>query len=96
MTGKFFVYILSNRAGFLYTGITNNLENRVLSHKQKRTPGYTARYTINRLVYYEAFAYVHDAIQREKQIKGWRCEKKLELIQSINPTFEDLSKDWDH
>jgi putative endonuclease len=78
----------------LYTGVTNNLERRVLEHKRKQVPGFTSKYNINRLVYFETFGDIRAAIQREKQIKGWLRAKKVALIVSRNPTWSDLSQGW--
>lgn len=80
------------RSASLYTGITGDLTRRVWEHKNKLTPGFTSRYNLTRLVYYEAFAYADAAISREKEIKGWRREKKPRLIQSMNPQWDDLAK----
>jgi len=85
---------MSNPSGTLYTGVTNNLEIRVFQHKTGTVPGFTSRYKINRLVYFEATDDVVAAITREKQIKGWLRKKKMELIKTINPNFEDLSRNW--
>jgi putative endonuclease len=78
----------------LYTGVTNHLERRVMEHKQELCVGFTERYKVTRLVYFEGFGDVRDAISREKQIKRWRREKKLALIRGINPKFRDLSEDF--
>jgi putative endonuclease len=78
----------------LYTGATNNLERRVTEHKAKRIPGFTERYDISRLVYYETTADIHAALQREKQIKAWTRAKRVKLIESTNPIWHDLSADW--
>src|SRR5215469_10608714 len=93
---KFFVYIMSNgpRSANLYTGITSDLPRRVWQHKSKLTSGFTSRHNLTRLVYYEAVAYPDAAIDREKEIKGWRREKKLRLIQSMNPQWRDLAEHW--
>jgi putative endonuclease len=88
------VYILASASGVLYTGVTNCLERRVAEHKQIRSPGFTKRYEVTRLVYFEGFGNVRDAISREKQIKRWRREKKLEIIHAMNPDFRDLSEDF--
>jgi len=77
---------MTNKSRTLYTGITNDLERRVSEHKQKLVPGFTARYNIDRLVYYEATEDVNAAISREKQIKGWLRAKKIALIESMNPS----------
>ncbi len=78
----------------LYTGITNDLERRVWEHKNHQTPGYTKKYDISRLVYFESTTDVLSAIAREKQIKGWLRRKKVTLIESMNPEWKDLSEDW--
>jgi putative endonuclease len=88
------VYILANASGVLYTGVTNHLERRVSEHKQKLCPGFTREYDIVRLVCFEPFGDVRNAISREKQIKRWRREKKLVLIRRVNAKFRDLSEDF--
>jgi len=88
------VYILSSSRGTLYTGVTNNIWNRLLTHKRKDLNGFTRKYSINRLIFYEEYRYINIAIAREKEIKGWRRSKKLALIRSFNPEFTDLSQDW--
>jgi putative endonuclease len=93
--GKFYVYILANKAGTIYTGVTNDLERRVREHKAGTLAGFTKKYKVALLVYYEEFEYVHDAIAREKQIKAYRREKKDALINEFNPKWEDLAKDWE-
>ncbi len=75
----------------LYTGVTNDLENRVFQHKAKQIDGFTKKYNIHRLVYFEAFGDIRDAIAREKQIKGWLRAKKVALIESVNPRWRELS-----
>jgi putative endonuclease len=85
---------MTNKSRTLYTGITNDLERRVYEHKQKLVPGFTAKYNIDRLVYFEATQDVHAAISREKQIKGWLRAKKIALIESMNPEWGDLSVGW--
>ena len=92
MKSKFYyVYIMTNRSKTLYTGITNNLERRGHEHKRKSIAGFTSKYNITRLVYYEETTDVLSAISREKTIKGWVRAKKLALIESVNPTWQDLS-----
>ena len=88
------VYILASASGVLYTGVTNSLERRVLQHQQGLLAGFTKRYGVKRLVYFEGFSDVRDAISREKQIKGWGREKRLALIRTKNPKFRDLSEDF--
>jgi len=78
----------------LYTGITGDLRRRVWQHKNKRTPGFTSRYNLTRPVYCEQFVYPDSAIAREKEIKGWRRSKKVALIESMNPRWEDLAARW--
>jgi putative endonuclease len=85
---------MSSRSRTLYTGITNDLERRIYEHKNKLVPGFTAKYNIERLVYFEVTEDVNAAISREKQIKGWLRSKKLALITSMNPTWDDLSVVW--
>lgn len=89
-----YVYILGNKGGRLYVGVTNDLQRRMYEHKTKATPGYASKLGINRLLYFETFNHIVDAIAAEKQIKGWLRSKKLALVQERNPKFEDLSKDW--
>jgi len=93
---QFYVYIMTNRPGsaVLYVGITGDLVRRAWEHKNKITPGFTRRYNLTQLVYYEQFFYPNAAIAREKEIKGWRREKKIKLIDSMNPQWEDLARDW--
>ncbi len=89
-----YVYIMTNRNWTLYTGVTNDLMRRVYEHRQKLVPGFTTRYNIDRLVYWESTSDITSAIAREKQIKGWLRRKKIELINSMNPNWDDLAKDW--
>lgn len=89
----YFVYILSNKYNtVLYTGITNDLERRVNEHKRKINRGFTSQYNVDKLVYFEQTSDVLSAIAREKQIKSWSRKKKNELIESINPEWNDLFK----
>jgi putative endonuclease len=90
----YYVYILSSLTGTLYTGITNSIYNRTLQHKGKDNPGFTSKYDVNRLVYYEVFTNVGAAIRREKEIKGWTRKKKIALIESMNPKWKDLAEGW--
>ena len=91
---EYYVYILANRSGTLYVGVTNDLERRVVEHKHKLIPGFSRRYHVDRLVYFEATPDVRAAIAREKQIKAWRREKKVALIESKNRDWKDLSAGW--
>ena len=95
MMKQYFVYIMASASGTLYTGVTGDLERRVAEHKQKLIPGFTARYNITRLIWYETTPDVKSAIAREKQIKGWLRAKKIALIESVNPQWRDLSEEWD-
>jgi len=90
----YYVYIMTNRSKTLYTGVTNDLERRVFEHKHHLVEGFTKRYNITKLVYYEETNDVREAISREKQIKGWLRRKKIALIESANPEWTDLSEDW--
>jgi putative endonuclease len=78
----------------LYTGVTNDLERRVAEHIQGQVKGFTSRYHLNRLVWFESYRDVNDANAREKTIKGWLRSKKLDLINSVNPDWKDLAADW--
>jgi len=91
---RYWVYIVTNRAGTLYVGVTNDLQRRLWEHKNHLLPGFTSRYVIDRVVYVEETNDVTAAIEREKEIKGWRRSKKEELIESANPKWRDLSLDW--
>jgi putative endonuclease len=84
---------MTNLSRTLYTGVTNNLERRVCEHKNKLREGFTKKYKITQLVYFEVFNNIEYAIQREKQIKGWVRRKKIELIESLNPEWKDLYKE---
>ncbi len=94
MSRRYFVYIMTNRSRTLYTGVTNDLKRRVFEHKQKQGSGFTAKYNVDRLVYYEDTGDPRAAIQREKQIKGWLRRRKIALIESANPSWEDMSEGW--
>ena len=94
MPKQYYVYLMASKSRVLYVGVTNNLQRRVEQHKQKLLEGFTQRYNVTRLVYYEMTNDVHAALAREKQIKGWRRSKKTELIESVNPTWNDLSEEW--
>jgi putative endonuclease len=94
MERTYFVYILSSRSRNLYVGVTGDLVRRMWEHSTHAVPGHTARYRINRLVYFETTADPASAIAREKQIKGWLRSRKIALIERSNPTWEDLSKEW--
>lgn len=90
----YYVYIMTNHSGTLYTDITNNLEQRVYEHKHNLIPGFASKYNITKLVYYEEGNDEDTALAREKQIKGWKRAKKIALIESKNPEWKDLGLAW--
>ena len=92
MIKNYWVYIATNKSNTLYTGVTNDLQRRMHEHKNKLIGGFTKKYNINKLVYYQLFNNPKEAIGAEKKIKGWTRKKKIELIKSVNPTFKDLLK----
>ncbi len=91
---RFYTYILGSLSGTLYIGMTNNLRRRIWQHKQHEIEGFTAKHGVDRLLYFESFDDVRNAIDREKQWKGWRREKKISLIEERNPQWVDLSREW--
>ena len=92
---NYYVYILTNWCdSVLYIGVTNNLERRLYEHKNHLVPGFTSTYHIDKLVYYEVAGDVRAAIEREKQLKNWRRAKKDALIRKMNPSWQDLSAQW--
>jgi len=91
---QYYVYIMTNRSRTLYVGVTNDIRRRVWQHKHKLIEGFTKRYNVTRLVYYEETPDVKAATAREKQIKGWLRRKKIALIETLNPDWEDLSDGW--
>ncbi len=91
----YYVYILTNKNNHvLYTGITSNLEKRIYEHKAKLIDGFTKKYNVDKLVYFDYTSDVKSAIVREKQIKGWLRAKKIALIEAVNPQWRDLSEDF--
>jgi len=90
----YFTYMMSSPEGTLYTGVTSKIISRVLTHKKKQLPGFTKKYNVTRLVYYEVHLSKYRAIAREKEIKGWKRVKKISLIESENPKWADLAEDW--
>jgi len=91
---QYYVYMMTNRSKTLYTGVTNDLIRRVYEHKNKMIDGFTKKYNITKLVYYEETNDIQAAIAKEKQIKGWLRCKKIALIKSVNPKWIDLSEEW--
>ena len=91
---EYFVYVVCSRSGTLYIGMTNSIFRRALEHKRGEIEGFASKYHCNRLVYYETSDDVHKTIGREKQLKGWTRAKKIALIESKNPRWEDLAEKW--
>lgn len=90
-----YIYLLTNWTGaVLYTGVTSNLEQRIWQHKQKLVDGFSKQYELEKLVYYEVYDDISEAIKREKQIKNWRRDKKNKLVLKMNPKWKDLSEGW--
>lgn len=96
MDKTYYVYLLTNWDNrVMYVGVTNNLERRIYEHKNKLVDGFTKKYNVEKLVYFETASDVLAAIEREKQIKKWRREKKNQLVIEMNPEWKDLSLEWD-
>ena len=94
MFKQYYVYIMSSHSKRLYIGMTSDLHRRVAEHKQGLIEGFTKRYNLKMLVYYETTNEVRAAIEREKYLKGWRRSRKMELIESFNPEWDDLAMTW--
>jgi len=93
--GRYYVYLLTNwNDKVMYVGVTNNLERRIYEHKNKLIKGFNEKYNVNKLVYFEETQDVNAAIEREKEIKKWRREKKNQLVNLMNPKRDDLSSGW--
>ena len=91
---QYYIYIMTNRSKTLYVGVTSNITKRTFEHKHKLADGFTKKYNISKLVYYEITSDIRSALKREKQIKAWLRSKKIELIKSLNPGWNDLSENW--
>lgn len=92
---QYYLYMLSNKYhGTLYIGVTNDLERRMFEHKNQLNEGFSKKYSLNRLVYFETFQYINDAIKREKNMKKWKRQWKINLIEKENPGWNDLAKEW--
>jgi putative endonuclease len=91
---EYYVYIMCNKSRMLYIGVTNDLERRVYEHRKKLIPGFTSRYGLDKLVYYESTNDITIAIEREKELKGWVRRKKTALVNTDNTEWKDLSEDW--
>ena len=94
MPKSYYTYIVASRSHTLYIGVTSNLEQRMWLHKNKTHEGFSATYNCNRFVWFETYSNAITAITREKELKGWRRARKIELIEKANPTWNDLSEDW--
>ena len=90
----FYVYVMASKSRVLYIGMTRNLAERVRQHRFGLVEGFTTKYHCTRLVHFERFQYVGNCIRREKELKAWRREKKVALIEATNPTWEDLAAEW--
>jgi putative endonuclease len=91
---RYWTYIVASLTGTLYIGMTNSLERRIRQHKEGTHEGFASKYGCNRLVYWESFDDVRKAIDREKELKGWRRERKIALIEAFNPGWQDLAEKW--
>jgi putative endonuclease len=91
---RYYVYVMASRSLNLYTGVTDDIFRRALEHKSGTNEGFTKKYNINRLVYFQTFRYIGNAIAREKQIKAWTRAKRIALIKSMNPTWQDSAEGW--
>ncbi len=92
---QYYLYIISNKHNStLYIGVTNDLERRMFEHKNKLVSGFTAKYNVNKLMHFEDFQYVNDALKRKKQLKNWNRQWKIDLIEKENKEWKDLSIDW--
>ena len=91
---QYYVYILTNRSRNLYVGVSGDLERRMDEHRKKLVPGFASRYNLTTLAYYEEAADVWSAIEREKEVKGWRRNRQEALVESMNPEWRDLSLEW--
>lgn len=91
---SYYVYILASRSGVLYVGMTNDIKRRVHEHKNHLVEGFTSKYFVDRLMFFERFDSPDSAIKREKQIKKWGREKKVKLIEAVNSKWNDLAADW--
>ena len=92
---QYYIYMLTNKANrVLYIGVTNNLERRIFEHKHKLIEGFTKRYNLTKLIYYEVTSDIHSALEREKQLKNWHRDWKINLINNFNPLWKDLSENF--
>ena len=94
MDKAYYVYITASRTKVLYTGVTSDLTGRIIQHKNKRLSGFTKKYNVSRLVWYNETNDIHTALEWEKKIKGWSRKKKIDMIEKNNPKWQDLSAAW--
>ncbi|PLX27987.1 hypothetical protein C0583_02005 [Candidatus Parcubacteria bacterium] len=90
---KFYVYIIASSSGTLYIGFTNSLIRRIIEHREGKIEGFSKKYSCKKLVYYEIFKYVNEALEREKELKDWNRQKKEKIIKELNPHWKDLYHD---
>jgi len=90
----FYVYIIGNSKPVLYIGVTSDIKKRIWQHKNKEVEGFSSKYNLNKVLFFEEFVNIEDAISSEKSMKNWKREWKLNLIRKDNPSFNDLAKDW--
>jgi putative endonuclease len=94
---QYYLYIITNKKnGTLYIGVTNDLERRMFEHKNKLVEGFSSKNDLNKLMYFETYQYINDAIKREKNMKKWKRQWKINLIEEENCKWDDLSKDWSY
>ncbi len=91
---RFYVYIIASKSRVIYTGMTGNMRKRIFEHRNDLVDGFTKKYRCHRLVHWESFDDVRNALNREKEIKGWRRSRKVALIEETNPTWEDFAAKW--
>jgi len=95
VANQYYVYILTNKGNkVLYIGVTNNIERRIFEHRNKLIEGFTKKYNLTKVVYFEVTEDIHSALEREKQLKNWHRDWKINLINSFNPDWKDLSEDF--
>ncbi|WP_435254671.1 GIY-YIG nuclease family protein [Tenacibaculum sp. A30] len=92
---QYYIYIITNKKdGVLYIGVTNNLERRIFEHKNKLIKGFSSKYNLDKLIYFEEHQFIEEAIKREKNMKKWKREWKINLVIKENPNWDDLAKNW--
>jgi len=92
---QYYIYIITNKKeGVLYIGVTNNLERRIFEHKNKLVKGFSSKYNLDKLIYFEEYQFIEEAIKREKNMKKWKRAWKINLVIKENPNWEDLAKNW--